>query len=260
MNTEPAYWDHVLDLMQRKSPDRLWRRYSDTIDSRLLASWLSAGTTGYLLKTDMFGESLGGGLRVPSSHCGWTTVGMDISPEMAKAARSASGYRLLVAADIRNVPFSADVIDTIFSNSTLDHFTSVDEIVLSLKECYRVLKPGGRLILTMDNPVNPVLALRSIIPHKILLKLHVTPYFSGKTLSPDKLRKALHDIGFHISDMHPVVHCPRIIAILTARIVDRLASARTKEVFLEKLIRFETLTRFPTRFLTGYFTAVCCEK
>lgn len=50
--------------------------------------------------------------------------------------------------------FAAETFDLVVSTSTLDHFTCREDLVTSLEEISRVLRPGGLLILTLDNPLN----------------------------------------------------------------------------------------------------------
>jgi SAM-dependent methyltransferase len=260
MKTSATYWDYVSQALQKKQPDRLWRRHSDAVDCRLLARWLPADDAGRLLKTDMYDESLGAGIRLPRRAGNWNAVGMDIAAEMLKAARRVGGYPFLVATDVRKLAFAENSFDAIFSNSTLDHFHSTDQIVASLVECHRILKPGGRFILTMDNPLNPVLKLRQALPHRWLVKLGITTFYYGCTLTPGALKRALERAGFKVLNIAPVLHCPRVLAIPAARFVERHAAPGTKQKFLKYLTRFEKLSSFPTRYLTGHYTAVCCQK
>lgn len=260
MKTGANYWEQVSQTLQRQPPDRLWRRHSDAVDSRLLSRWLPTKKTGCFLKTDMYDESLGAGIKLPGGASGWTVVGMDIAAEMLRAARRVGGHQLIVATDITNLAFAENSFDAIFSNSTLDHFSTTDQITISLGECYRILKPGGRLILTMDNPLNPVLALRQVLPYWLLVKLRITTFYYGKTLTPARLRDVLAHAGFKIRNVETVLHCPRFPAILVSRIIDQHAEGATQKLFLEKLNRLEKLASLPTRNLTGYYTAVCCHK
>ena len=66
-----------------------------------------------------------------------------------------------VVADVRSLPFAEASFGVVFSGSTLDHFESAADIQRSLGELYRVLRPGGTLILTLDNPANPLIEGRS---------------------------------------------------------------------------------------------------
>jgi len=260
MRTGQTYWEQAAQVLQRKPPDRLWRLHSDAVDSLLLNRWLPQKPSGRLLKTDMYDESLGVGITLPARASAWTSVGMDIAVDMLNAARRVSGRYCLAATDIRALSFVDNSFDVLFSNSTLDHFNSKDEISTSLGECYRVLKPGGKFLLTLDNPLNPVIALRQVLPYKLLLKLHITNFYYGKTLLPGALKHYLRREGFKIQAIDWSLHCPRSLAILVSKLLERYASEKTQTAFLQVLDRFEKLSRLPTRLLTGYYTVVCCQK
>jgi len=61
-----------------------------------------------------------------------------------------------LAADARGLPLRTASFDLVLSTSTLDHFDSRREFVAAIAEIARVLRPGGRLVLTIDNPSNPL--------------------------------------------------------------------------------------------------------
>ncbi len=52
----------------------------------------------------------------------------------------------LQIADAANIPFPADTFDIVYSNGVLHH---TPDTVRCISECYRVLKPGGKLIFSM---------------------------------------------------------------------------------------------------------------
>ncbi|MET0385741.1 MAG: class I SAM-dependent methyltransferase [Polyangiales bacterium] len=73
-------------------------------------------------------------------------VGFDRSErELATAARHGA-YRELVRGDVAQLPFSDGRFATVFSNGVLEH---VDQLDAGLREIARVLRPGGRLIMTV---------------------------------------------------------------------------------------------------------------
>ncbi|MCP3951848.1 MAG: class I SAM-dependent methyltransferase [Desulfobacterales bacterium] len=254
------YWDTVSDHWLKSRPDRLWRRHSDAVNTRLLTRWFPDQSTGVFLKTDIFDEITGDGILPNSDVRGWALAGIDISEKILQTARRRGSQLALAATDVRQLPFREATVDVIFSNSTLDHFATKQEIKASIVELCRVLKPGGHLILTIDNPINPVLILRDIIPDSILNRFKIVPYFTGQTLSPGDLRRLFSGLRCEILTCSSVLHCPRFLAVNLARFLDWIAPRRFRARYLELLMRFELLESLPTRYLTGYFTSICCRK
>src|SRR5262249_61400915 len=96
------------------------------------------------------------------------------------------------AADVPSLPFRANAFDVIVSNSTLDHFPDARHIDDTLAELYRVLKPGGTLVVTLDNPQS-----LSMLVGAFKRMLRPDPFFLGSTLSRRRLATALGKIGYH---------------------------------------------------------------
>jgi ubiquinone/menaquinone biosynthesis C-methylase UbiE len=165
-----------------------------------------------------------------------------------------------IRTDVRRLPFPSGIFDGIVSNSTLDHFESSDEIVTSLRELYRVLRPGGEMILTLDNLANPIIRLRNRLPFHLLYRLKIVPYYVGTTLRPHRLQLLLEEIGFNILEVDAIVHCPRVLAVAIARWMETYTSLKMQRYFLRFLMTFENLSRLPTRFFTGHFTVVKVTK
>jgi SAM-dependent methyltransferase len=165
-----------------------------------------------------------------------------------------------VCAVVRRLPFADGTFDVIVSNSTLDHFQTFDDITVSLRELHRVLQHRGELLLSLENPANVVVALRNALPFRPLNRLNIVPYYVGATYGPRRLRRILRRLGFEVRDVTAVMHCPRVIAVVIARILERHGAPETQRRFLHLLIAFESLERWPTRFLSGYFVAVKAIK
>lgn len=60
--------------------------------------------------------------------------------------------------DLRNgLPFRSNSVDSIYSTHVFEHFYG-DELKRLLRECYRVLKPGGGIRLVVPNLANAIAA------------------------------------------------------------------------------------------------------
>ena len=254
------YWDSIADEWIMTRPDRLWRQHSDSINQSLLFRWLPSQPVGRLLKTDMFDELVGEGLTPFLQARAHSVIGMDLS--FGNAHLSCRGQTTVcgACADVRDLPFGNESFEVVVSNSTLDHFQTFDEIIVSLRELHRVLRKGGQLILTLDNSANPIIAARNVLPFKLLNRLGILPYYVGATCGPWRLQQLLRQTGFDVKDVTAVLHCPRILAVLAAKILWSCANSSVQQRFLRLIRVFETMSRWPTRYLTGHFIAVRAER
>jgi len=260
LSEESRYWDAIVEAWQNTPPQALWRAHSDAINLALLARWLPEGRVQYLLKTDVFDEAVGDGLCSFLVSRAEQVVGMDISLSTLHAVRRRYANLRIVGADTRRLSFADDTFDVIVSLSTLDHFRSRDEIVVSLRELCRVLRPGGHLVLTLDNLANPAVALRNVLPFPLLQRLGIVPYYVGATYGPRLLRRLLPQVGFDVVEVSAVMHCPRVLAVPIARLLERGARVETLQRFSRLCVTFERLSQWPTRFVTSYFVAVRAVK
>jgi Methylase involved in ubiquinone/menaquinone biosynthesis len=254
------YWDKVAKTWQVTRPQILWRAHSDAINTALLARWLSENPVERLLKTDLFDESVGEGLYPFLSSRALSVVGIDLSFLTIQAAKSRYGPLQATGADVRCLPFTDGAFDVVFSNSTLDHFESEDEIIASLRELSRVLREGGQLLITLDNMANPFMALRNSLPFQLLHRLGIVPYYVGASFGPRRLRSVLRQLNFEVIEVSSLIHSPRVIAVPLAGIIEKHCTAKIQRGFLRLLSAFEMLSRLPTRFITGHFIAARAIK
>ncbi|KAB2888836.1 MAG: methyltransferase domain-containing protein [Desulfobulbaceae bacterium] len=259
LSNSNRYWEDIARSWRSTPQHHLWRRHSDAVNSALFSRWLPAGTE-ILLKTDAFDEAFGEGLFQLLASRAQTVIAMDVAVSTLREARLHHPGMQVVSADVRNLPFEDETFDIIVSNSTLDHFADERQITGSIRELYRILKTGGCLLLTIDNPLNPLLALRGLLPFTLLRRLGLVPYYVGRSLSPGRLRRELQEAGFDIGEIRAVMHCPRVLAVAAARLLSDHASASGQERYLQWLQWFERLAALPTRHLTGNFTAVKAVK
>ena len=234
----------------------LWRVHSDAVNRELFGRWLAHSSEVSLLKTDLFDEALSDGLYSLLASHARQVCGMDLSARILRMAGSRHRHLQSIVADVRCLPFSDSTFDVVVSNSTLDHFKTQDEMVTSLRELHRVLRPSGRLLLTIDNPANPVVGLRQMLPFHVLNRLGVLPYYIGTTLGPHHLCRILHQLRFEVREMGAMLHCPRMPAVVLCRLLARYGTLGMQRRFLHLLMAFEGLSRWPTRFFTGHFIVV----
>ena len=127
---------------------------------------------------------------------------------------------MVACADVRSLPFADGTFDVVVSNSTLDHFRSRKELIASMRELNRVTRPGGELVLTLDNRANPVVAFRNALPFHWLNRIRVLPYYVGVTCGPRGLRKFArgNELGSARDGRHPSLSAlPRNPGLSTLR-------------------------------------------
>ncbi len=250
------YWDEVAKTWQYTIRQRVLRSISDMLNNRLLDRWLPKRRVDCLLKTDLFDESLTEGASSLLATRAKKAVGIDNSVAVLNSAKRNNHNKLhMTAADVRHLPFATGTFDIIVSNSTLDHFERSEDIIFSLKELNRVLRQNGQLLITLDNPLNPFVALRSVFPFSLLNHLGIVPYYVGATLGAHRLRRTLEELGFSVMEVTTLWHFPRIIVADLANIVDKLLSGKLTPKFLKVILAFEYLSKLPTKYFTGHFVA-----
>jgi SAM-dependent methyltransferase len=245
-------WDGYAEEWIGQSQQRLWRLHSDALNARLLRRWLPKEKVGLIVKTDLFDEAVTGGLYPQLLNRADCVAALDVSPRVVRAAYKQHGSMLVMAADVRDVPIRDESADVVVSLSTLDHFNEVDDIPQALREVYRILKPGGTLVLTMDNPSNPWLAVRNSLPFSLTHRVGLVPYPVGRTHDARAMTRLTEEAGFDIIERTSIMHAPRLLAIQALRLAD--AEARdSKHRIARTLMAFERLEKLPSRVFTGPF-------
>jgi SAM-dependent methyltransferase len=227
----------------------------DWLEKRLPARRLPAA-----LKTDAFDEAVGDGVYPSLQKAADRVYAIDVSASTCRLAANRWNSLAAAVSDVRDLPFCDDSFDLILSISTLDHFASTSEIELALRALFRVLRPGGCLLLTLDNLSNPFVRFRNSLPGRFLKSSRLVPYPVGVTLRPGQLRELLERIGFEVRGVRTLMHVPRAPAVLLAGLLDRAAGSLAGRYFCRLHRWFELLSKLPTWRWTGYYTAVSCCK
>jgi len=92
-------------------------------------------------------------------------IGIDVSMQSLRSV--ANRYNLAVRASAVRIPLADATCDGIISSCVFEHFTPADKKKI-LAECFRILRPGGRLVFFYDVATrNPVIACyRAVDPEK----------------------------------------------------------------------------------------------
>lgn len=206
---DDRYWDAVAGQADAL-PDG-WRRHARRAHLDLVDRWIGR-PQGRWLKTDLFEERSPVRALLPALRtAGW--VGADLSP----SAVSGSGVCPAVAADVRRLPFADGAFDGVLSTSTLDHFDERRSIEIALAELRRVLAGGGRLVITFDNPGNPLVRARNALPHQLARRTGLVPFAVGETLGLGDGERALRSAGFDVEDASTLLHAPHVVGTRLAR-------------------------------------------
>jgi SAM-dependent methyltransferase len=250
-------WSGVLESWDPSPANALWRAHSDAVNLALLRRWLPDRDLGRVLKTDLFDEAVGGGLMDELEPRASQVVGIDVAPAVVEsAARRRPGIEASTA-DVRDLSFESASFDLVVSNSTLDHFPSFDSVAVAVRELARVTKQGGRMIITLDNRQNPVVFLRtSKALGGLFRRLGLVPYELGATCGRRRLVALLEGSGFRVEATEAIMHCPpQVASKLAVRFSDAADAEGLEARHLRRVLRFEVLSDWPTRYLTAHFVA-----
>lgn len=83
-------------------------------------------------------------------RAGWEVQGTDFDPAVARRVRGKYGLRVDVG-DLAGLHYAADGYDVVALSQVIEH---VHDPMLLLKECSRILRSGGRLVLSTPNALS----------------------------------------------------------------------------------------------------------
>lgn len=79
---------------------------------------------------------------------GWQVHGTDFDPAVAARVQRRFGLRVDVGDDLAGFRYAAGSYDVVAMSQVIEHLA---DPMSQLRECFRVLRPGGRLVLTTPN-------------------------------------------------------------------------------------------------------------
>lgn len=262
METDASHWQHTAERYEGgRYMDPALARHTREVNLELIRRWAPTLKHARVLKTDAFADA-----TCPPRAFSWfidearELVCFDIAPGLTKQARDnarAVGRpdTAYVTADARVLPFMNDCFDLIVSDSTLDHFHTTEEIDVALAELARVLKPGGVMIVALDNPHNITDPLFQLWQRRGRM-----PYYVGKTLTRQALIRSLERLDLKVTDTTAQLHYPRLVTKAALRWCRRIAPRRTDAMARWGLSAINRLERCGTRYRTGLFVVARAEK
>ncbi|HIE51063.1 MAG TPA: class I SAM-dependent methyltransferase [Armatimonadetes bacterium] len=122
------------------------------------------------------------------SRKGCWVVGLDMHRgAMATAQRIFASQRShFTVANAEHLPFPTAAFDKVVAVCALEHFTAD---VVALAEMQRILRPGGRVVLSVDSFTWPGLGAK-------FLQTHRRRYAVVRYYTPEDLRQKLSEVGF----------------------------------------------------------------
>jgi len=211
-----------------------------------------------LLKTDLFEEAFGEDQFLPGLFAdARLTCGIDeaFSTVRSAASRFPSIAAGLAVMDIRQPAWRAESFDLVISTSTLDHFDRRDDFVGALSAITELIRPGGVLILTLDNPLNPLFHLL-----RWLSRTRYAPFPLGYTPTITTLRRDIQSCGFNVQDQDWLIHNPRGLSTALFVCLAKLLGSRADPIIAALLAAFGLFGALPTRRFTASFQAVAAIK
>jgi ubiquinone/menaquinone biosynthesis C-methylase UbiE len=243
--------------------DELMAEQYRRVHFNLITAWVELSPRETILKTDLFAEAMCP-LRafLPDIlKINRNTTGIDISSEICRRARDMAAKYCrgdlpeIISCDIRQLPFGNASFDLIISDSTLDHFSDKGDIILALRELARVLKPGGTLIITMDNKSNITEPL-----FRFWILVGLAPFYIGKTYSMSELKQGLKNAGLLIKDCRTIMHNPRYFTKLIVAVIRKIRGENGNHQIRALLDFLDGLEKTKFNLLTAQFIAVKAVK
>ena len=129
-----------------------------------------------------------GGGNVLERSSGGKKYALDLSQRMSQRALKRLGRKAsIVRADGESIPFRDGSVDRVICSSVLSHALHPQQLLL---ESYRVLKPGGRLVVSVSTEASIERGL------KIARTLGLNRILLGR--SPDKPQEDVYNREYHL--------------------------------------------------------------
>jgi len=164
----------------------------------------------------------------------YAIYGVDTNEESLRILANQRTYEGLAKGSITSLPVPSASVNVVYLRLILHHLLAPKNLLGDgLRECFRVLKPGGMLVLVEPNSWHPVGALMNLA-HALRLDMYIHGTNDDVALSPLMLRRQLSTFASDIST-HVVSYAwrrlPVSVQTLSNRIQTRMGRLNEKVPF-----------------------------
>ena len=153
----------------------------------------------------------------------YAIYGVDTNEESLRILAERRIYEGLIKGSIASLPVPSATVDLVYLRLILHHLVAPRNLLSEgLRECFRVLRPGGMLVLVEPNSWHPVGALMNVA-HALKLDLYIHGTNDDVALSPLMLRRRLSTFASDIST-HVVSYTWRRLPISVQTVFNRIQS------------------------------------
>ncbi len=153
----------------------------------------------------------------------YAIYGVDTNEESLRILEKRRIYEGLVKGSITSLPVPSATVEIVYLRLILHHLVAPRNLLgEGLRECFRVLKPGGMLVLVEPNSWHPVGALMNLA-HALRLDSYIHGTNDDVALSPLMLRRRLSTFASDIST-HVVSYTWRRLPIAVQTLCNRIQS------------------------------------
>lgn len=181
---EALYQFYQTYLPEDEISIQAWERMMRPVFKRAVHLLIRYKAQGRLLDV---GSGFGFFLREMEKK-GWEVEGVDLSERAIDYTKNALGLRVHLGS-LENIGFSENQFDAITGFYLIEH---LPHPMAFLEECYRILKPGGLLLLRYPHttPIKNLLKLFRINNRLYDLPAHLSDF------SPEMVQRCLERVGF----------------------------------------------------------------
>jgi SAM-dependent methyltransferase len=115
-------------------------------------------------------------------------VAVDLNPDTA--AFAAEGVEVITTSSDHMAAVTDGAVDTVFTSNFFEHLPDTEALLRTLRECHRVLRPAGTIVVLMPNIRNLPGAYWDYLDHHLALTQH-------------SLSEALSLSGFEVTRVEP---------------------------------------------------------